>query len=286
MASKGIKLGYDKPEKFLVGMFGSPVKRDVIAGFRGPLNFTFRGSAINFPDFIGNENKWLGIIGETRLVGYKNIGKVKEKSWKDSVGNLFFVKSFLREQRMAGTPLAIINEEDKNNTDYGHPYEIEKEDIKNIKKNYLKSLTEDTKFNDGILKDIIGYSHGTYSYIDPEKGEELNNLINRYKDAGSEGKVIIERKMDKIYKDIHDYRLKLVIEGPPILIDSPNLIKAVKDYKKDEFRKEYGYGNYQDKGLPKNREINISPQPNFRKEAQPTLRIEEYLKELREGVGL
>ena len=187
---------------------------------------------------------------------------------------------------MAGTPLAIINEEDKNNTDYGHPYEIEKEDIKNIKKNYLKSLTEDTKFNDGILKDIIGYSHGTYSYIDPEKGEELNNLINRYKDAGSEGKVIIERKMDKIYKDIHDYRLKLVIEGPPILIDSPNLIKAVKDYKKDEFRKEYGYGNYQDKGLPKNREINISPQPNFRKEAQPTLRIEEYLKELREGVGL
>ena len=60
----------------------------------------------------------------------------------------------------------------------------------------------------------------------------------------------------------------------------------VKRLKEEELRKEYGYGNYQDKNLPKNKEINISPQPNFRKEAQPTLGIEEYLKGLREGVGL
>ena len=286
LQDNGIKLGYKDKNKFLVGMFGSPIMRDLIAGFGEPLNFTFRGSAINFPDFIGNDDKWLGIIGETRLVGYKNIEKVKEKSWKDSVGNLFFVKSFLREQRMAGTPLAILNEEDKNDTDYGHSYEIEKEDIKNIKKNYLKSLKEDTKFNDGILKDIIGYSHGTYSYIDPEKGEELNNLINRYKDAGSEGKVIIERKMDKIYKDIHDYRLRLAIEGPPILVNSPFLIKAVEDYRKEELKKEYGYGNYQDKGLPKNGKMNNSPKPYTRKETPTIADINEYLNNLRKGVGL
>ena len=92
--------------------------------------------------------------------------------------------------------------------------------------------------------------------------------------------------MDKIYKDIHDYRLRLAIEGPPILENSPFLIKAVEDYRKEEFRKEYVYGNYQDKNLPKNKEINISPQPYTRKEAQPTLGIEEYLKGLRKGVGL
>ena len=34
------------------------------------------------------------------------------------------------------------------------------------------------------------------------------------------------------------------------------------------------------------KEINISPQPYTRKEAPPTLGIEEYLKGLREGVGL
>ena len=90
--------------------------------------------------------------------------------------------------------------------------------------------------------------------------------------------------MDKIYKEVHDYRLRLAIEGPPILEDSPFLVKAVEDYRKEEFRKEYGYGNYQDKGLPKNKELNINLQPNFRKEAPPKLGIEEYLNGLREGV--
>ena len=92
--------------------------------------------------------------------------------------------------------------------------------------------------------------------------------------------------MYKIYKEVHDYRLKLAIEGPPILIDSPYLTKAVEDYRKEELRKEYGYGNYQDKGLPKNEGMNINPELNVKKEAPPTLGIEEYLKGLREGVGL
>ena len=55
----------------------------------------------------------------------------------------------------------------------------------------------------------------------------------------------------------------------------------MEDYKKDELRKEYGYGNYQDKGLPRNKEMNISPQPNFGKKASPKLEIGEYLKGLR-----
>ena len=92
--------------------------------------------------------------------------------------------------------------------------------------------------------------------------------------------------MDKIYKEVHDYRLKLAIEGPPILIDSLYLTKAVEDYRKDELRKEYGYGNYQDKGLPKNKEMNLSPQPYKRKETPTTADINEYLNNLRKGVGL
>jgi len=92
--------------------------------------------------------------------------------------------------------------------------------------------------------------------------------------------------VDKIYKEVHDYRLRLAIEGPPIFTDSPFLLKAVEDYRKDELRKEYGYGNYQDKGLPKNKEMNMSPQLYIRKENPTTADINEYLKNLREGVGL
>ena len=58
----------------------------------------------------------------------------------------------------------------------------------------------------------------------------------------------------------------------------------VKKLKEDEFRKEYGYGNYQDKNLPKNKEINISPQSYIRKETLKIVDINEYLRNLRKGV--
>ena len=60
----------------------------------------------------------------------------------------------------------------------------------------------------------------------------------------------------------------------------------MEDYRKDELRKEYGYGNYQDKGLPKNKEMNLSPQPYKRKETPTIADINEYLNNLRKGVGL
>ena len=60
----------------------------------------------------------------------------------------------------------------------------------------------------------------------------------------------------------------------------------MEDYRKEELRKEYDYGNYQDKGLPKNKELNISPQPYIRKEPLKIADINEYLNNLRKGVGL
>ena len=72
--------------------------------------------------------------------------------------------------------------------------------------------------------------------------------------------------------------------GPPIFTDSPFLLKAVEDYKKEELKKEYGYGNYQDKGLPKNKEKNNSPQLYIRKETPKIIEMNEYLRNLRKGV--
>ena len=58
----------------------------------------------------------------------------------------------------------------------------------------------------------------------------------------------------------------------------------VKRLKEDELRKKYDYGNYQDKGLSKNKEKNIIPQPYIRKEPLKIVDINEYLRNLRKGV--
>ena len=60
----------------------------------------------------------------------------------------------------------------------------------------------------------------------------------------------------------------------------------MEDYRKEELKKEYGYRNYQDKGLLKNKEKNNSPQPYTRKETPTIADINEYLNNLRKGVGL
>ena len=75
-----------------------------------------------------------------------------------------------------------------------------------------------------------------------------------------------------------------MIYGLPILNDSPFLLDEVNEYNKEEFRKEYGYGNYQDKGLSKNKEINMSPQSYVKRKNSTIVDINEYLRNLRKGV--
>ena len=75
-----------------------------------------------------------------------------------------------------------------------------------------------------------------------------------------------------------------MIYEPPILNDSPFLLDEVNEYNKGEFVKKYGYGNYQDKGLPKNKEMNKSQKPYIRKDNTTVLDINEYLRNLRKGV--
>ena len=96
----------------------------------------------------------------------------------------------------------------------------------------------------------------------------------------------MEKEIKDLYIKDQVNKINLAMYGPPILNDSPFLLDEVNEYNKEEFEKKYGYGNYQDKNLSKNKEMNISPELNVKKEAPPTLGVEEYLKGLREGVGL
>ena len=290
LQDNGIKLGYKDKNKFLVGMFGSPIMRDLIAGFGEPLNFTFRGSAINFPDFIGNDDKMYGVFGETKLINYTDLGKTnigkENNSLIEKIKRGPIAKALGRKQEMPGLFVSRLFIADKDDNDFKYSYDIEKEDIKKIEKNYIKAKEQKIPLTPSDIINIIRYPHGVYTHIDPEKAEEKYNLAVMYRKASPVEKKVIEERMKAINKEVHDYRLRLAIEGPPILIDSPYLTKAVEDYRKDELRKEYGYGNYQDKGLPKNGKMNNSPQPYTRKETPTIADINEYLNNLRKGVGL
>ena len=134
---------------------------------------------------------------------------------------------------------------------------------------------------------VISDPHGTYTSNSPVIAENINNLLTDYRKAiTSEEREKYKNEIELLYKEDQQSKINLAMYGPPIFTDSPFLLKAVEDYKKEELKKEYGYGNYQDKGLPKNKEMNTSPQPYTRKEKPAMTDINEYLKSLRKGVGM
>ena len=94
----------------------------------------------------------------------------------------------------------------------------------------------------------------------------------------------MEKEIKDLYIKDQVNKINLMIYGPPILNDSPFLLNAVNEYNKEEFRKKYSYGNYQDKGLFKNKEINMSPQSYIRRKNSTIVDINEYLRNLRKGV--
>ena len=288
LQDNGIKLGYKDKNKFLVGMFGSPIMRDLIAGFGEPLNFTFRGSAINFLDFIGNDDKWFGIFGESTLINPENINRAEKGLWTDKMGNFFGTKAIFRRQTIGGLylPEVLVNK-NKDKDEYRYSIVVGNKEIRTIQENYSKILNDGEMLSKKGIEMVISDSHGTYTFNSPVIAENINNLLADYRKAATpKEREKYKNEIISLYTKDQQNKVNLAMYGPPIFTDSPFLLKAVEDYKKDELRKEYGYGNYQDKNLPKNKEININPQPYTRKEAQPTLGIKEYLKGLREGVGL
>ena len=288
LQDNGIKLGYKDKNKFLVGMFGSPIARNLIVGFEDNLSFTFRGSAINFRDFIGNDDKIFGIFGESTLINPENINRVKEHLWTDKLGNFFGTKAILRRETIGGLylPEVLVNK-NKDKDEYRYSMVVGNKEIEGIQQNYSKILNLNEILSKKGIEMVISDSHGTYTFNSPVIAENINNLLTDYRRAITpEEREKYKNEIISLYTKDQQNKVNLAMYGPPIFTDSPFLLKAVEDYKKDELRKEYGYGNYQDKNLPKNKEININPQPYTRKEAKPTLGIKEYLKGLREGVGL
>ena len=137
-----------------------------------------------------------------------------------------------------------------------------------------------------IINGIVNNPHGTYTYESAAIAESIGKKLEEYKVASPNRKKELEKEIKCLYTKDQLNKINLAIYGPAIYSNSEFLLDAVGKYNEEELKNKYNYGNYQDKGLPKNEEMNNSPQPYIRKETPTIVDINEYLNNLRKGVGL
>ena len=263
-------------------MYGSPTKKSTMVSFEEPLGIKVIGSAANMTDFVAHSKKSLGIFGETKLVNLANVDKVKNNKIQNILGVLPVLKIFTKETG-AGLYLPQLNDEKKEKDDYKYSIKLNDEQRQKIIDNYKIILDGNDLSKEGI-KSLISYSHGTYTYESAAIAESIGKKLEEYKVVSPARKGELEKEIKDLYIKDQVNKINLMIYGPPILNNSPFLLDEVNEYNKGEFEKKYGYGNYQDKGLPKNKEMNNNPQPYIRKNSTTVLDINEYLRNLRKGV--
>ena len=263
-------------------MYGSPTKKSTMVSFEEPLGIKVIGSAANMTDFVAHSKKSLGIFGETKLVNLANVDKVKNNKIQNILGVLPVLKIFTKETG-AGLYLPQLSDENKEKDDYKYSIKLNDEQRQKIIDNYKIILDGNDLSKEGI-KSLISYSHGTYTYESAAIAESIGKKLEEYKVVSPARKGELEKEIKDLYIKDQVNKINLMIYGPPILNNSPFLLDEVNEYNKGEFEKKYGYGNYQDKGLPKNKEMNNNPQPYIRKNSTTVLDINEYLRNLRKGV--
>ena len=263
-------------------MYGSPTKKSTMVAFEGPLGIKVIGSAANMTDFVAHSKKSLGIFGETKLVNLANIDKVKNNKIQNLLSYVPLLKVFTKETG-AGLYLPQLNNEKKEKDDYKYSIKLNDEQKKQIKKNY--GLNEEKlKKQEEIINSLINNSHGTYTYESATIAESIGKKLEEYKVASPARKEELEKEIKDLYIKDQVNKINLAIYGPPIYSNSEFLLDAVGKYNGEELKNKYSYGNYQDKGLPKNKELNISPQSYVKKKNSTIVDINEYLRNLRKGV--
>ena len=282
LKNNNIKLGNGE-DSFLLRMYGSPTKKSTMVAFEGPLGIKVIGSAANMTDFVAHSKKSLGIFGETKLVNLANIDKVKSNKIQNLLSYVPLLKVFTKETG-PGLFLPQLSDEKKEKDDYKYSIVVGDNEINDIQKNYSKIFNENEMLSDKGIKSLISNSHGTYTYESAAIAENIGKKLKEYKVASPDRKEELEKEIKDLYIQDQVNKINLMIYGPPILNDSPFLLDEVNEYNKGEFGKKYGYGNYQDKGLSKNKEINMNPQSYVKKKNSTIIDINEYLRNLRKGV--
>ena len=251
--------------------------------FEGPLGIKVIGSAANMTDFVAHSKKSLGIFGETKLVNLANIDKVKNNKIQNLLSYVPLLKVFTKETG-AGLYLPQLNNEKKEKDDYKYSIVVTKETKDQIQENYSKVLNPNEMLSDKGIKSLISNSHGTYTYESAAIAENIDKKLEEYKVASPDRKEELEKEIKDLYIQDQVNKINLAMYGPPIFSNSEFLLDAVGKYNGEELKNKYSYGKYQDKGLSKNKEINMSPQSYVKKKNSTIVDINEYLRNLRKGV--
>ena len=282
LKNNNIKLGNEETS-FLLRMYGSPTKKSTMVSFEEPLGIKVIGSAANMTDFVAHSKKSLGIFGETKLVNLANVEKVKNNKIQNLLSYVPLLKVFTKETG-AGLSLPQLNDEKKEKDDYKYSIVVTREQKNQIISNYgLDKRIPEVEINK-IINRIVNNSHGTYTYESAAIAESIGKKLEEYKVASPARKGELEKEIKYLYTQDQLNKINLAMYGPPIYSNSEFLLDAVGKYNEEELKNRYSYGNYQDKGLPKNKEMNNSPQPYIRKNSTTVLDINEYLRNLRKGV--
>ena len=283
LKNNGIKLG-DGQGSYKVGMYGTPIRRNTIQEFENSLGITFRGAALNTPDFVANSKKIFGLSGESRLINALNVNSVKEHSWKDNTGNWWFAgKAIFREQRMPGLFIPVLPGDKKIlKEDYLYSVVPTDEQLKKINDNYFSAKKDNKPLTLKEMNSLVSNPHGTYVYKSAEISEQIYNKFEEYKSANNTRKEEILGEVIELYKKDQALKLDLAMNGPAILDNSPFLLKARDEYNREELIREYNAGRYHDKGLPGIMNVGMSVEEK-RKELKVS-DITSYLRKLRQGV--
>ena len=282
LKNNNIKLGNEETS-FLLRMYGSPTKKSTMVSFEEPLGIKVIGSAANMTDFVAHSKKSLGIFGETKLVNLANVDKVKNNKIQNILSYVPLLKVFTKETG-AGLYLPQLNDEKKEKDDYKYSIVVTREQKNQIISNYgLDKRIPEVEINK-IINRIVNNSHGTYTYKSPTIAESIGKKLEEYKVASPARKGELEKEIKYLYTQDQLNKINLAMYGPPIYSNSEFLLDAVGKYNEEELKNRYSYGNYQDKGLPKNKEMNKSQKPYIRKDSTTVLDINEYLRNLRKGV--
>ena len=258
LKNNNIKLGNEETS-FLLRMYGSPTKKSTMVSFEGPLGIKVVGSAANMTDFVAHSKKSLGIFGETKLVSLANVDKVKNNKIQNMLGFLPVLKVFTKETG-AGLSLPQLSDEKKEKDDYKYSIVVTREQKNQIINNYgFDKRIPEVEINK-IINGIVNNPHETYTYESAAIAESIGKKLEEYKVASLDRKEKLEKEIKDLYIQDQVNKINLAIYGPAIYSNSEFLLDAVGKYNGEELKNKYSYGKYQDKGLSKNKEINISPQ--------------------------